>query len=152
MFHSDGTYQLRIQATDLSGNESGSYDYVVRFKVITTSAITHVLNYPNPFSTSTRFVFELTGHEIPDDLRIEIFTVTGKLVRVIDKYELGPVRIGRNISDFAWDGTDMYGDRLANGVYFYRVTARINGSVMQHRDSEADNYFGHETGKMYLLR
>mgnify|MGYP003791063033 CR=1 FL=1 len=152
IFTNDGQYRLRIQATDMSGNESGSYDYAISFEVITASSITNMLNYPNPFSTSTRFVFELTGSEIPDDFSIEIFTVTGKLVKVIDLAELGGIHIGRNITDYAWDGTDMYGDRLANGVYFYRVKARINRQSVDHRQSGADAYWKHETGKMYLLR
>jgi hypothetical protein len=151
-FIEDGIYQLRVQATDASGNESGDYDYVIRFEVITKSSITNILNYPNPFSTSTRFVFELTGSVIPDEIRIEIYTVTGKLVKVIDQTDLGTIRVGRNITDYAWDGTDMYGDRLANGVYFYRVKSRILGDSIEHRSNESDSYFDKAIGKMYLMR
>ncbi|MFO7789304.1 MAG: C25 family cysteine peptidase [Bacteroidales bacterium] len=151
-FTEDGTYQLRVQATDASGNESGDYDYVIAFEIITESSITHVLNYPNPFSTSTRFVFELTGSVIPDKFRIEIYTVTGRLVKVIDKAELGSIRIGRNITDYAWDGRDMYGDRLANGVYFYRIKTEIAGESIEHRSNESDKFFKKNIGKMYLMR
>lgn len=152
VFTTDGTYRLRVQAKDMSENESGSNDYVVDFEVITQSTITKLLNYPNPFSTSTRFVFELTGSEIPDEMQIDIFTITGKLVRTIFMTELGPVRIGKNITEFAWDGKDMYGDQLANGVYFYQVKAKINGEDIDLRATEADKYFKKEIGKMYLLR
>ena len=145
-------YRLRVQAKDVSNNESGQNDYVIDFEVITASTITQLLNYPNPFSSSTRFVFELTGSEIPEDLRIEIFTVTGKLVKSIFLDELGPIRIGKNITEYAWDGKDMYGDQLANGVYFYKVSARINGEDIDIRATEADKYFKKEVGKMYLLR
>ncbi len=151
-FSKDGIYQLRVQATDASGNESGDYDYTISFEVITESTITHVLNYPNPFSTSTRFVFELTGSVVPDVFRIEIYTVTGILVKVIDKAELGPVHIGRNITEYAWDGRDMYGDQLANGVYFYRIKTRISGESIEHRSNESDKYFKKNIGKMYLMR
>jgi hypothetical protein len=151
-FHIDGQYQLRVQATDASSNESGDYDYLIAFEVITESTITNVLNYPNPFSTSTRFVFELTGYEIPDNMKIDIFTVTGKLVRTIFMDELGPIRIGRNITEFSWDGTDMYGDRLANGVYFYKITAIMSGMDMDKRETEADKFFKNNIGKMYILR
>jgi hypothetical protein len=151
IFTQDGMYRLRVQATDVSSNESGDNDYVVDFEVITQSTITNLLNYPNPFSTSTRFVFELTGSEIPDELQIEIFTITGRLVKVIFIDELGPLHIGRNITEYAWDGNDMYGDRLANGVYFYQVKAKINGQDIDHRATEADKYFKKEIGKMYLL-
>ncbi len=151
-FISDGKYQLRIQATDVSGNESGDFDYAISFEVVVESTITNILNYPNPFSTSTRFVFELTGSVIPDEIRIEIYTVTGKLVKVIEQGELGAIHIGRNVTEYAWDGTDMYGDQLANGVYFYRVRTKIMGEDMEHRSNQSDAYFKKEIGKMYLMR
>lgn len=152
IFTTDGTYRLRVQAKDMSENESGANDYVVDFEVITQSSITRLLNYPNPFSSSTRFVFELTGSEIPDELQIEIFTVTGRLVKTIFIDELGPIRIGKNITEYAWDGKDMYGDQLANGVYFYQVKAKINGEDIDLRATQADDFFKKEIGKMYLLR
>ncbi len=148
---SDGHYMLRVQARDISNNSSGASDYTIRFEVITKQTISSVLNYPNPFSTATHFVFTLTGSEVPDDIRIQIFTVSGKLVREIRQYELGTLHIGRNITDFTWDGTDMYGDKLANGVYFYHVVARYNGKDVEHRETDADRFFKHGFGKMYLM-
>jgi flagellar hook assembly protein FlgD len=79
-------------------------------------------------------------------------TVTGKIVRTIFKDELGPIRIGRNITDFAWDGKDEFGDQLANGVYLYRVYTGINGSEIEKRATVADGYFKKGWGKMYLMR
>ena len=111
-----------------------------------------MFNYPNPFSTSTRFVFELTGSELPDEMRIEILTVTGKVVKVIFLEELGTLHIGKNITEYFWDGTDMYGDPLANGVYFYRVNARINGKEIKIRDTGTGQYFKNGFGKMYIIR
>jgi hypothetical protein len=151
-FTKDGEYELRVQAKDASGNLSGRSEYTIGFNVISNSSITEVLNYPNPFSTSTRFVFTLTGTEIPSHFKIQIMTVTGKVVKEIHKEELGPIRIGRNISEYAWDGRDEFGDQLANGVYLYRVITRINGSEIERRASEADTFFHKGFGKMYLLR
>lgn len=151
-FPEDGEYELRVQAKDPSGNESGSFDYLISFQVINESSITNVFNYPNPFSTSTRFVFELTGAQVPDEMRIEILTVTGKIVKVIYLEDLGPINIGRNITTYAWDGRDTYGDPLANGVYFYRVYARINGESLKIRDTGTSQYFKNGFGKMYLMR
>ena len=102
----DGKYQLRIQAKDVSNNESGSIDFKINFEVINKATITNIFNYPNPFSSSTRFVFTLTGSEVPDDLRIQIMTITGKFVREIHLEELGPIHIGNNITQFTWNGTD----------------------------------------------
>ena len=151
-FPVDGTYQLRVQGTDKSNNQSGSNDYRIAFEVINKSTITNLLNYPNPFSTATKFVFTLTGSEIPEIFKIQIMTITGKVVREIHKDELGSIRIGRNITEFTWDGTDTYGDRLANGLYLYRVFTKINSNDVELRETEADSYFKKGFGKMYLFR
>ena len=148
----DGMYQLRVSATDMSNNESGRYDYLINFMVENKPTITNVFNYPNPFSTSTRFVFTLTGSKIPEEFTIEIMTISGKLVKVIDLSELGSIRIGNNITDYAWDGTDMYGDKLANGVYFYRVRTKLNGSDIEKRETNTDQFFKKGWGKLYILR
>lgn len=148
----DGLYGLKVQAADVSGNLSGTKPYNIHFEVINESTITHFYPYPNPFSTSTRFVFTLTGKEIPDQIKIQIMTVTGKVVREITQHELGPLKIGNNISDFSWNGTDEFGDQLANGVYLYRVIIGNNGTKMKHRRTSADKAFKHGYGKMYLLR
>ncbi len=151
-FVQDGVYELIIQAKDRSGNISGQNDFKIKFEVVTRSTITNVMNYPNPFSTSTHFVFTLTGSEIPDNLKIQILTITGKVVREITKDELGPIHIGRNITEYAWDGKDEFGDQLANGVYLYRAQTYLNGSSIEKRDSGADKFFNKEFGKMYLMR
>ncbi len=151
-FEMDGKYSLFVQGTDRSGNVSGDIEYRVTFEVVHESTITNMMNYPNPFSTSTRFVFTLTGSEAPDDIMIQIMTVSGRVVRTITENELGPIQIGRNITEFAWDGTDEFGDPLANGVYLYTIKVSLNGEEIKHRDSGADKYFKKEFGKMYLLR
>ena len=110
------------------------------------------MNWPNPFTTKTHFVFTLTGSQVPDYMLIQIMTISGKVVREIDMSELGPLHIGRNITEFAWDGTDSFGDRLANGVYLYRVISKLNGEQIEHRASGADTYFTKDFGKMYLMR
>lgn len=150
-FEEDGMYQLMVQAEDRSGNSAGP-DYRISFEVETEAAITQVLNYPNPFTSSTRFVFTLTGETVPDELVIQIFTISGKVVREITQDELGLLRIGPNITDFAWDGTDMFGDPLATGVYLYRVIARQGGTDLSLRASDADPLFQQGIGKMYLIR
>ena len=151
-FEADGKYTLFVQGADRSGNVSGEIEYRVTFEIIRESTITNMMNYPNPFSTSTRFVFTLTGTEAPEDIIIQIMTVTGKVVREITEDQIGPIYIGRNVTEYAWDGTDEFGDRLANGVYLYRVKAQINGEAIKHRESGADVHFEKSFGKMYLMR
>ncbi len=148
----DGTYQLRVQATDESDNSAGTEPYKIRFEVINASTITNFYPYPNPFSTQTRFVFTLTGSEIPNEIKIQILTVTGRVVREILQDEIGPINIGNNITSYAWDGRDEFGDKLANGVYLYRVLVRINAAFMEQRATSADKAFKKGYGKLYILR
>lgn len=148
----DGVYELIVQAKDRSDNQSGLIDYTINFEVINHATITDVLNYPNPFTTSTQFVFTLTGTQVPDLFTIQIMTITGKVVREINRDELTDLHIGRNITSYAWDGKDMYGDQLANGVYLYRIITRLDGDAIDHRESGADQYINHGWGKMYLMR
>ncbi|MHA7130813.1 putative type IX secretion system sortase PorU2 [Algoriphagus namhaensis] len=142
----DGKYTLRVV------NEDSPQPYEISFEVVNESQITNFYPYPNPFSSSVRFVFTLTGSEIPDEIKIQIMTVTGRVVREILQNELGPIRIGNNITDYAWDGKDEYGDQLANGVYIYRVLVRKDGQFFVHRPTAGDRAFNNGYGKMYLLR
>jgi flagellar hook assembly protein FlgD len=148
-------YELIVKGKDRSGNKAGNLEYRVTFKVIDKPMISNLLNYPNPFTTSTAFVFTLTGSEIPTNMKIQILTVTGKIVREITRDELGPIHIGRNITEFKWDGTDQYGQKLANGVYLYRVVTSLNGKNLEKYKATGDNtdkFFNNGYGKMYLMR
>ncbi|MBC7848722.1 MAG: hypothetical protein H7Y31_03245 [Chitinophagaceae bacterium] len=155
-FSADGDeYELIVKGKDRSNNAAGEVEYRVSFKVISKPMISNMLNYPNPFSTSTAFVFTITGSEVPQNIKIQILTVTGKIVREITKDELGPLHIGRNITEFKWDGTDQYGQKVGNGVYLYRVVTTLNGKRMDKYRAEGDNtdkYFNNGYGKMYLMR
>jgi len=162
-FINDGIYELLVRSVDKSGNVSSStdnrldnlvyYDYKVSFKVENQSRISNVLNYPNPFTTRTQFIFTLTGSEAPNYFEIQIMNVKGTLVKQITQAEFGPIHIGLNKSQYWWDGTDTYGDALANGVYFYRVKTAINNEKIDHYSiQEADKFFKKGIGKMVLIR
>lgn len=144
----DGVYTLRIVTDNLGMDKP----YEVNFEVINEASISNFYPYPNPFSSSVRFVFTVTGSEFPDQIKIQIMTVSGRVVREILQDELGPIRIGNNISEYAWDGRDEFGDQLANGVYIYRVLVRKNGQFVELRGTAGDKAFKQGYGKMYLLR
>lgn len=157
----DGVYQLLVKDQNRAGKNSSTtprneanqfYDYKISFEVVNKPMITNVLNYPNPFTTSTKFVFTVTGSEVPDILKIQIMNIKGTVVKEITKEELGPINIGRNITQYSWDGRDQYGDLLANGVYFYRVATRLDGKKMDQMNMSYDKYFKHGFGKMVILR
>jgi hypothetical protein len=169
-FLQDGTYELLIKDKDKSGNVSSNtdnrflgnylYDYRITFEVVTKPMISNVLNYPNPFTTSTQFIFTITGSEVPSYMKIQIMTITGKVVKEITKEELGPLFVGTNRTQYTWNGRDEFGDLLANGVYFYRVVSNLNGKEMERlqsgsrylQNSNFDKYFKQGFGKMVILR
>ncbi|MCK5279618.1 MAG: hypothetical protein KAK04_13790, partial [Cyclobacteriaceae bacterium] len=86
------------------------------------------------------------------EIIIQIMTVNGTVVREITQDEIGPIKIGHNKTEYAWDGHDEYGDQLANGVYLYKVKIFNSGKEMKHRGTSADRAFKHGIGKLYLLR
>jgi hypothetical protein len=114
---SEGSHNLKFKVWDVYNNSSdASIDFVVSKNA--NLALNHVLNYPNPFSTKTTFMFE---HNKPCqnlEIQIQIFTVSGKLVKSI--VENLP-SVGFRSQDIQWDGLDDYGDKIGNGVYIYKL-------------------------------
>lgn len=80
---------MQLSGKDVSGNRAGAIDYRITFEVINKAMISNVMNYPNPFTSQTKFVFTLTGSEVPDYFKIQIMTVSGKVIREIMRDELG---------------------------------------------------------------
>jgi Peptidase family C25 len=163
-FTVDGVYKLIVNATDASGNaaatnlqyEKTKVDYIVSFKVYTKSSISNVLPYPNPFSTSTRFAYTLTGATTPQYFKIQIMSVAGKVVREITQNEIGSLKIGTHLTDYAWDGKDEYGDQLANGVYLYRIVAKNENKKAFEYNEEIGkstvDFFKEGFGKLVIMR
>ncbi|PVY41120.1 putative type IX secretion system sortase PorU2 [Pontibacter virosus] len=148
----NGIYTLTVNGKDATGKFSGASSYKINFEVENESKITNFYPYPNPFSSKTQFIFTLTGGVIPDQFKIQIMTVTGKIVKEIMREEIGPIRIGNNKTEYAWDGTDTYGDKLANGVYLYRVVMPKDIEEMKHIWKKGDKGFVNGYGKIYILR
>jgi len=116
----EGPHKLKVKVWDVYNNSSEDY---TEFIVISSEdfILKNILNYPNPFTTHTSFYFEhnRAGSEL--DILIQVFTVSGKLVKTIDRqitstgYRCGPID---------WDGLDDFGSRIGRGVYIYRLKVR----------------------------
>lgn len=149
----DGEYVLRVVAKDIAGNRAGNLDYKIAFQVINQSLVSNFLNYPNPFSTATRFAYTLTGNRAPDQYQIRIMTVSGRIVRTLDQADLGPLKVGTHLTDMAWDGTDEFGDLLANGVYLYQIYLEEDTSLkFESLETKIDSLFDKNIGKLVILR
>ncbi|MEL7220041.1 MAG: C25 family cysteine peptidase, partial [Bacteroidota bacterium] len=151
-FVQDGEYVLMIRGKDRAGNEARLW-HETRFEVINEQMISNVLPYPNPFSTATRFVYTLTGDRPPTQYKLQIMTISGRIVREVQQEELGALRVGSHQTDFVWDGTDAYGDQLANGTYLYRfITENEEGESVKNYDDGTNRFFKNQLGKVVILR
>jgi hypothetical protein len=116
----EGQHTLRLKAWDIHNNSS---EKSIEFLVANDAgvALSHVLNYPNPFTTHTEFFFEHNQPCESLEVRIQIFTVGGKLVKTINQTVN---QAGFRSEGIPWDGTDDYGDRIGKGVYVYKLEVR----------------------------
>ena len=119
---SDGEHKLEILAKDASGNFFDTTSSRTIFNVFNETDITSVFNYPNPFTNETNFTFTLRGTEVPEEVKIKVYTIAGRLVRDI-KLPANDLSIGFNT--IYWNGRDQDGDEIANGVYLYKVIAKF---------------------------
>jgi len=116
----EGEHVLLIKAWNVANN-SGQTSLSFRVVASQRLALTHVLNYPNPFTTHTTFWFE---HNRPgEDLSVlvQILTVSGKLVKSLRRTINTP---GNRSNEIDWDGRDDYGSKIGRGVYIYRLRVR----------------------------
>lgn len=115
-----GSHSLSVKVWDVYNNSATDFtEFVVAESAVL--ALDHVLNYPNPFTTKTSFFFE---HNKPCgnlDVQVQVFTVSGKLIKTI----LTDVTCnGYRSEGIPWDGLDDFGDPVGKGLYFYRLKVR----------------------------
>ncbi len=112
-----GPHNLKIKAWDVMNNSSEYYlDFIVGDDG--ELEISHVLNYPNPFTTQTRFWFEHNKPGQSLQVQLQIMTITGRVIRSITQ-TLVPE--GNRVTEISWDGRDDYGNRPGRGVYLYKL-------------------------------
>ncbi len=133
-----GNYKLDLRAFDIYNNPS---EATTEFVVAESAdlALDRVLNYPNPFTTYTEFQFEHNRANQTLQVQVQVFTVSGRLVKTINE-EIQSV--GNRVTGIAWDGLDDYGDRIGKGVYVYRIKVK----------SLADNSSADVYEKLVILR
>lgn len=132
-----GNYALNMKVWDVHNNSGeAALDFVVAEDA--KLAIDNLLNYPNPFTTSTTFHFDHNRPNQPLEAILQVYTVSGKLVKSIQQTVLTP---GFHADQLHWDGLDDFGDRIGRGVYIYRLRLR---------SSEGESV--QETEKLVILR
>ena len=117
-----GLHTLTLKAWDVYNNSSTSELQFRVFDEKENLVIENVLNYPNPFVNYTEFWFSHNSSEVLD-ISVQIFTVSGKLVRTLNGQTTG---VGSKSSsstsrDIVWDGRDDFGDKIGKGTYVYKL-------------------------------
>lgn len=116
----NGLHTLTFKVWDVYNNPASAE---IQFLVAKEEGVSlkNVLNYPNPFVDYTEFWFE---HNRPTELlmvQVQIFTVTGKIVKTINQTVVSDGNLSREIT---WDGRDDFGDKIGKGVYIYRLMVK----------------------------
>ncbi|MDO4727843.1 MAG: type IX secretion system sortase PorU [Bacteroidota bacterium] len=119
---SPGMHTLTFKAWDVYNNLITSE---IQFMVVGSESIElrNVLNYPNPFTTYTEFWFSHNKPLEPLDVQIQVFTITGKVVWTKNQTILTEGFLSK---DIIWNGQDNFGNKLAKGVYVYKLTVKSN--------------------------
>lgn len=119
---SAGLHTITFTAWDVYNNPVTSE---IQFVVVGDEelTLTHVLNYPNPFSTYTQFWFSHNRPYEPLDVQVQVMTITGKIVWTKNQIITTEGFLSREIT---WDGRDDFGDRIGKGVYIYKLTVKSN--------------------------
>ena len=112
-----GLHNIKFKCWDTYNNLSES---ALNFVVVDDSGLvlSNVLNYPNPFISYTEFWF---NHNKPNELletQVQIFTVSGKLVKTLQSSIQTQGTLAREI---VWDGLDDFGNKIGKGVYIYKL-------------------------------
>ena len=122
-----GQHSLNLKFWDINNNSNtATLDFVVMENGTGQLHIDKLLNWPNPFTKNTFFHFE---HNCDSelDVMVQVFTVSGKLVKTIRKtVSAEPFREGYRTGKYAieWDGLDDFGDKIGKGVYIYKVNVK----------------------------
>ncbi|RLC42915.1 MAG: hypothetical protein DRH49_02780 [Candidatus Coatesbacteria bacterium] len=120
----EGEHQIRVTASDIFGNESTSS---IDVRTSSGLSLTDVMNCPNPMVDETNFTFN-ASKDI-DELKIMVFTSSGRLIKTIEERYLNA-----GYNEIHWDGDDFNGNRLANGVYLYKIIARTGDEKYEAYD------------------
>jgi len=130
-----GLHTLTLKAWDTYNNSSTAEIQFTVYDKDEELVVENVLNYPNPFVNYTEFWFNHNSSD-PLDISVQIFTVSGKLVRTLNGQTSADECCGSGATSLSrsmvWDGRDDFGDKIGKGVYVYKLkvrSSRLNKQV-----------------------
>jgi len=123
---SKGEHLIEVAASDKAGN-------LIRQSVTVTApgpfGITQLIAYPNPVRGNAAWI-TYNLEQRPDELYLTIYDSAGDRV---DKFDLLDANGGQASGKIRWDLTNQDGNRVGNGVYFYKMEATKNGKTLKSR-------------------
>jgi hypothetical protein len=115
-----GVHTLKIRVWDVYNNVSeDETEFVVADDADLT--LNNVINFPNPFTSSTVFHFDHNKVGQQMDVLLQIITPTGRIVKTFNEQMIAA---NSHFSGISWNGKDDYGDQLARGVYLYKLSVK----------------------------
>ena len=108
-FNNLSQFEFTVETADIDPDDDYLYD---------------LLNYPNPFKESTAFTFKILESA---EVKVDIYTVAGRKIMSLGPEYCLPTYV---YDQFSWNGRDFSGDKIANGVYLYKVTAKFSGETI----------------------
>ena len=120
-----GKYYVRLTAADKAGNISQTSEEIsIKDSGAGTVGITGISkSSPNPFNPlaqgQTYFSYNLTGNT---DVTVYLFTLSGDLIWQ-KSFRAGEEGGKANLNLVPWNGRNMYGEIVENGVYIFKVSA-----------------------------
>jgi hypothetical protein len=131
---SEGSHSLTLKAWD---NFNNSSEASVIFIVRTDKGfiLNNLINYPNPFTDQTSITAEHNRPEKNLIIRINIYNMSGKIIRIIETFVSST---GYKLPPIVWDGYQDGGGKVGTGIYPYSVivstengeTARVSGKMV----------------------
>ena len=109
-----GSHQFSVEAWDGANNRAIS-TMTLHLTLDEDLDVSDPLNFPNPFSETTTFVYTLS---VAADVTITIYTLNGVKVRILEA-----VADQAGFQRLPWNGRDEFGDQIANGAYLYHFRA-----------------------------
>lgn len=133
---SEGHHNIKVKVWDVYNNSAEGY---TEFLVAKSEklAIKSLINYPNPFSTRTKFLFEHNkqGEELTID--VDIYSTDGKLIKSLNTFVPAA---DATFDGLEWNVESDYGNNIAQGIYLFRIKVRSGNDTVE------------ETQKMVLIK
>lgn len=115
-----GHNELKVEALDQAGNQAAVVCQTIAKFQTEYTLLTNIANGPNPFNPRVENMYYTYSLSSPAELKIYLFDLTGTCLwsKILSNTTSGST---------SWNGTDQFGQRLANGLYPYVITASAGG-------------------------